>query len=127
MGPSAAAAAAPFHMEHGLRGTAHYAAPEDLIPVPGRPVGPAADIFSLAYCLWEAISGQRPWAGMGSSAIVDSVGRRGARPPVNRGWSSRIQQAIRASWSADPMARPAAEDVARTMHAEILGIVGGGV
>ena len=119
----APAAAVPL-MEHSLRGTAHYAAPEDLCSDGRRPVGPPADVFSFGYCLWEALAGQRPWAGMGSSAIIESVGRKGMRPPINRGWSLRLQEAIRRSWAAEPGARPVVEDVAGAMHAELRGILG---
>lgn len=58
----------------------------------------------------EALSAQRPWAGMRSSALVTSVATKGARLPVNRGWSLQLQGLLRRAWQADPAARPSAQE-----------------
>jgi hypothetical protein len=43
-------------------------------------------IFSLGTVLWEALSGQRPWAGCRAAAVVDSVAHRAARLPLLPSW-----------------------------------------
>lgn len=43
----------PSALDHDLQGTAHYAAPEDLVVGGnGYALGPKADVFSLGYCIW---------------------------------------------------------------------------
>mmetsp|Transcript_14418 Transcript_14418/g.31202 ORF Transcript_14418/g.31202 Transcript_14418/m.31202 type:complete len:1066 (-) Transcript_14418:1379-4576(-) len=104
--------------EHGMQGTAQYAAPEDLWSN-GFAVGPGSDIFSLGYCIWEALSGQRPWAGNKAESVVHCVGRQDARLPISRSWSLRMQCLIRRTWQTDPASRPSAAEVAGVLEAEL--------
>jgi serine/threonine protein kinase len=56
----------------GVAGTVAYAAPEVLDPGRG-PVTPAADVWSLGVVMWECLTGQRPWQGHTSGAIMTAV------------------------------------------------------
>ncbi|GAX79987.1 hypothetical protein CEUSTIGMA_g7426.t1 [Chlamydomonas eustigma] len=126
-GATAASAGSPADMDalsHELLGTAQYAAPEDLILSSWKSVGPAADMFSFAVCVWEALSSQKPWEGMGSEAVREVVGRKGARPPVNRGWSLRVQQMLKQAWQSDPGGRPNSVSMMEVLTRELLAVLG---
>ena len=71
------------------------------------------DVLPVCLCCAanrEALSAQRPWAGMRSSALVTSVATKGARLPINRGWSLQLQGLLRRAWRADPASRPSAQE-----------------
>ena len=41
------------------------------------PIGPPADIYSLAMLMWTMLEGQTPWEGMDDMAVLYQVGRGG--------------------------------------------------
>ena len=59
-------------MPSSLKGTFNYMAPEAFEP----PLGPAADVWSLACVLLELTTGVRPWGGLQMQQIMWSVMRR---------------------------------------------------
>ena len=60
-------------------GTLAYMAPEQ---AEGHEAGPAADLYALALCLYEALAGLNPVRGRGAAATARRVGRR--LPPLGR-------------------------------------------
>ena len=76
-------------------------------------------MFSLGYCMWEALAGQRPWTGLQPSAVVDSVAGAGARLPLPAGWSARVRTLIARCWSQDPAARPSPQEVMAVLDEEL--------
>ncbi|WP_187369232.1 serine/threonine-protein kinase [Baekduia soli] len=60
-------------------GTLAYMAPEQ---ADGGDVGPAADLYALALCLYEGLSGVNPVRARGAGATARRVGRR--LPPLGR-------------------------------------------
>jgi len=61
-------------------GTARYISPEG---ARGEPVGPAADVYSLATLLFECLAGETPFAGPNAVAIL--LRQAGEPPPDIRG------------------------------------------
>jgi tetratricopeptide (TPR) repeat protein len=78
-------------VDHGLVGTPAYMAPEQLRRGPS---GPAADQFAFCVTTWEAIHGERPFAGDNTHAIVTAVLDHRIRTPTDPGampsWLRRI-------------------------------------
>jgi tetratricopeptide (TPR) repeat protein len=86
------AAAAPLH------GTRGYAAPE-CSATDREPTG-AADIFSLAVCLMEMVTGSRPEPDTVAATIAPTLG------PVTAGRASRLADALARCLSSRPGDRP---------------------
>ncbi|MBP6633817.1 MAG: serine/threonine protein kinase [Kofleriaceae bacterium] len=61
-----------------LVGTPAYMAPEQLA---GQPASAASDQFALAVTLYEALYGERPFAGGSLAALIDTVSSEQVRPP----------------------------------------------
>jgi eukaryotic-like serine/threonine-protein kinase len=74
-----------------LLGTPVYMAPEQLL---GRELGPAADQYALCVTLWEALYGERPFAGETLDELVDAVIAGRVREPASGrgvpGWLRRV-------------------------------------
>lgn len=62
-------------------GTPTYSAPEQFIP--GKQIGPAADVFSMGVMLYEILTGQHPFLHRGASKVIDAIlGDHPERPAV---------------------------------------------
>jgi len=86
-----------------LVGTPAYMAPEQM---EGAPVDARADVFSFAVALWEALAGERPFAGATVGELHAAI-RAGALRPIPRGrripaW---LRRAVTVGLAADPAAR----------------------
>jgi len=83
-----------------LVGTPAYMAPEQF---EGGGVGPRADQFAFCVMAWEALHGERPFAGSNVEQLVASVvaGRR-REPPRSRGVARHIRRALDRGLAVDP-------------------------
>lgn len=82
-----------------LEGTLRYMAPEQLMR--GR-VGPSADQFAFCVALFEAISGEHPFAARHEQALRAAVLRGPTRP---QGMAPSLFKVLRRGLAADPDAR----------------------
>src|SRR5256714_1543729 len=88
-----------------VMGTASYMAPEQL---EGHRSGPAADIYSLAVVGWEALSGQRAYAGR---TPIEIARRKASEPPPSPAEARpdappAAVAALQRAMGADPSSRP---------------------
>ena len=83
-----------------LLGTPAYMAPEQLL---AQRVDPRTDQFSFCVALWEALFGQRPFAGDSLSALASNVLQNRLRPPPpGARVPERITAALRRGLSLEP-------------------------
>ena len=83
-----------------LLGTPAYMAPEQLL---SARVDPRTDQFSFCVALWEALYGQRPFAGEDFATLSANVVQGKLRPlPRDVKLPERVQTALRRGLSVDP-------------------------
>lgn len=90
-----------------LVGTAEYLAPE---LVAGRPLTPAADVYSLGVLLYEMVCGWRPFEGEHPAAVLRS--HLDAEPGRPDGLPDPVWELIVDMMAKDPAERPPARDIA---------------
>jgi len=95
--------ASPLTEWGAVMGTPAYMAPEQLR---GGAADARGDQFSFCVALWEALYGQKPFAGTGLREMLDAE-RRGevGEPPEGSGVPARLQPVLRRGLSASPEAR----------------------
>jgi len=82
-----------------LIGTPAYMAPEQL---EGRATDERSDQFSFCVVLWEALHGERPFAGSSPLALWKSMRDDAIRPPASPRIPGAIQRALNRGLSLDP-------------------------
>ncbi|MBL8721871.1 MAG: tetratricopeptide repeat protein [Myxococcales bacterium] len=85
-----------------LVGTPAYMALEQL---EGKPVDARSDQFSFAIALFEALFGERPYAGANPHALRESMRARALRPGRRKGVPTRVRNALRRALDPDPEQR----------------------
>jgi len=83
-------------------GTPAYMAPEQRQP--GK-IGPAADQFAFAVALWEALCGERPFAGNTAAQIAAAIAGGELRTPTRGRMPAHVERALRRALAADPAAQ----------------------
>jgi serine/threonine-protein kinase len=92
-------------MAGSVLGSAGYLSPEQAA---GRPVTPAADIYSLGATLYELLTGRTPHQG---ELLSEPLRQRGLRPPppmagIVSGVPAALETAVMSCLEADPERRP---------------------
>ena len=105
--PTAASTSATLDETHteGLAGTPAYMAPEQHA---GRDITPRTDQFSFCVALFEALYGERPFAGETPAALAFEVLEGHVHPPpraMARRVPRRVHHALLRGLSVDPEAR----------------------
>jgi formylglycine-generating enzyme required for sulfatase activity/tRNA A-37 threonylcarbamoyl transferase component Bud32 len=86
-----------------ITGTPAYMAPEQFL---GRAVDARTDEFAFCVALWEAICGERPFAGTTIIALADAVTREKIKPPPKDGdLPAWIRRCLTRGLRADPAQR----------------------
>ncbi len=100
--PDAMALEATLTRTGALTGTPAYMAPEQL---DGRAADPRSDQFSLCVALFEALAGQRPFAGSTPWAIAESIEHQRLATTLPSSLPRSLRQAVLRGLRADPAAR----------------------
>jgi serine/threonine-protein kinase len=100
-GIAKAADAAPVTRGGMVMGTAHYIAPEQAL---GNPAEPASDVYSLAVCGYECLTGHRPFLSE-NAVTVAMMHIRDMPPPLPPDVSPAARAVIEATLIKDPRQR----------------------
>jgi serine/threonine protein kinase len=100
-GIAKAAHAAPVTRGGMVMGTAHYIAPEQAL---GNPAEPASDVYSLAVCGYECLTGHRPFLSE-NAVTVAMMHIRDMPPPLPPDVSPAARAVIEATLIKDPRQR----------------------
>ena len=95
--------------QSGMSGTIPYMAPEEFEEVGGvKPVGPSADIYSLAVVTYEMLIGQLPYPGKAAGPIIRQIVEGIRTPPrqLNAEIPREVETVLLRSLSVDPADRP---------------------
>jgi eukaryotic-like serine/threonine-protein kinase len=100
-------------------GTDSYMAPEQCLPGPGAPIGPAADIWGIGVTLYRSLTGERPFAKADPDAsepaarwpqtVTAPAPLQGRAPPG-------VIEAIMSCLAFDPTERPPAAGLAAQLE-----------
>jgi tRNA A-37 threonylcarbamoyl transferase component Bud32 len=100
-GIAKAADAAPVTRNGMVMGTAHYIAPEQAL---GNPAEPASDVYSLAVCGYECLTGHRPFLSE-NAVTVAMMHIRDVPPPLPPDVPPAARAVIEATLIKDPRQR----------------------
>jgi len=113
---SASGARDASHSLTGVTGSLRYMAPETAL---GRPYDERADVYSFAVVLWEAIHGNKPYAGMSLVQHRAAVCEHHARPELASNLPKLVLDVIGAAWSPVVEQRPPFAQVALMLDTAI--------
>jgi tetratricopeptide (TPR) repeat protein len=101
--------------EHHLVGTFSYMAPEQ---AGLKPVGPAADWYSVGVLLYQALTGRLPVTGAAREVLVLKQAFEPAPPHVTSEVPEDLDDLCMRLLRIDPAARPSGAEILRLLHAE---------
>jgi serine/threonine protein kinase len=103
-------------------GTRQYMAPEQADPCPAMrgEIGPAADMWAVGACLFEALTGRRPYRSVKDAADADETYPQLDAPPPE--WPGRaeippaLQKAVSSCLTQAPSDRPTPRELAAALE-----------
>jgi hypothetical protein len=96
----------------GVVGTAGYMSPEQMT---GGPITPAADLFSLAVMVFEALTGARPYPGRHYAEVLAAVQRGPAHLALVSAEWAELDALLGRALSREPAARPALAELRQAL------------
>ena len=101
-----------------MTGTFAYRAPELLR---GKPPTDKADVYSLAICLWQLLTRERPYRNEEHQVVIFAVVAYNLRPdlPPCSDDTSSYHRIVRHCWEPEPENRPSAAEALLRLRAEI--------
>ena len=100
----------------GAKGTPAYMSPELLSENIFTEKG---DVYAYAIVIWEVLTGEVPWAGLGYPQIITQVLVKGSRPPLpSDGAADDLVALMGRCWAASPDDRPAFAEITSALAAK---------
>ncbi|KAK4751827.1 hypothetical protein SAY87_020625 [Trapa incisa] len=92
-----------FISSKSVAGTAEWMAPEFLR---GEPSNEKSDVYSFGVILWELLTLQQPWSGLGPAQVVGAVAFQNRRLVIPQNVSQMLSSLMESCWADDPSQRP---------------------
>jgi tRNA A-37 threonylcarbamoyl transferase component Bud32 len=111
-----------FISSKSVAGTPEWMAPEFLR---GEPSNEKCDVYSFGVILWELLTMQQPWSGLGPAQVVGAVAFQNRRLPIPKDTSPELAALVESCWDDDPRQRPSFSSIVDTLKKSLKALLGG--
>ncbi|GLU16071.1 hypothetical protein SLE2022_325210 [Rubroshorea leprosula] len=101
-----------FISSKSVAGTPEWMAPEFLR---GEPSNEKSDVYSFGVILWELVTMQQPWNGLGPAQVVGAVAFQNRRLTIPPNTSPVLASLMESCWADDPAQRPSFANIVETL------------
>ncbi|KAL3634043.1 hypothetical protein CASFOL_021097 [Castilleja foliolosa] len=101
-----------FISSKSVAGTPEWMAPEFLR---GEPSNEKSDVFSFGVILWELVTLQQPWSGLGPAQVVGAVAFQNRRLTIPQNTSPILVSLMESCWDDEPAKRPSFVNIVDTL------------
>ncbi|XP_066349584.1 serine/threonine-protein kinase CTR1-like isoform X1 [Miscanthus floridulus] len=111
-----------FISSKSVAGTPEWMAPEFLR---GEPSNEKCDVYSFGVILWELLTMQQPWSGLGPAQVVGAVAFQNRRLPIPKDTDPELAALVESCWDDDPRQRPSFSSIVDTLKKLLKALLGG--
>ncbi|XP_065879539.1 serine/threonine-protein kinase CTR1-like isoform X2 [Euphorbia lathyris] len=101
-----------FISSKSVAGTPEWMAPEFLR---GEPSNEKSDVYSFGVILWELVTMQQPWNGLGPAQVVGAVAFQNRRLTIPQNTSPVLASLMESCWADEPSERPSFGKIVETL------------
>lgn len=101
-----------FISSKSVAGTPEWMAPEFLR---GEPSNEKSDVYSFGVILWELVTMQQPWSGLGPAQVVGAVAFQNRRLAIPQNTSPILASLMESCWADEPAQRPSFASIVETL------------
>ncbi|XP_057725697.1 serine/threonine-protein kinase CTR1-like [Arachis stenosperma] len=101
-----------FISSKSVAGTPEWMAPEFLR---GEPSNEKSDVYSFGVIMWELITLQQPWSGLGPAQVVGAVAFQNRRLALPPNISPVLASVVESCWADNPADRPSLPSIVESL------------